>query len=60
MRALTSARLNSSGWTPLHAACYKGLFSTIKYLIEQMNADPNVQNDNGWHSLTFTVMGSSI
>ena len=51
--------LNKYGWTPLHAACYFGKTDIVKYLIEEKGADPNLSNDNGWHSVIFAVMGGT-
>jgi ankyrin repeat protein len=50
-------RINKFGWTSLHAACYFGRVEIVKYLIEEVRADPNQRNPNGWHSLIFAVMG---
>jgi ankyrin repeat protein len=58
--SLRSLPLNKFGWTALNAACYFGQFEIIKYLCEDQNLDPNATNQNGWHSLIFTIMGSAI
>jgi ankyrin repeat protein len=57
---LRSLPLNKFGWTALNAACYFGQLEIIKYLCEDQILDPNATNQNGWHSLIFTLMGSSI
>jgi ankyrin repeat protein len=58
--SLSSASLNKYDWTPLHAACYFGRLEIVKYLVETHHVDVNAQNAYGWHSLTMTVMGSSL
>ena len=52
--------LNKFGWTALHAACYFGKEEIVKYLVEDLDMEVNGQNPNGWHSLTFTVMGNTV
>ena len=58
--SLKSLSLNKYGWTALNAACYFGHLNIIKYLIESVQCDPNQANQNGWHSLIFAIMGSTI
>lgn len=57
---LRSLPLNKHGWTVLNAACYFGKLDIVKYLITEHKCDPNSQNNNGWHSLMFAIMGSSV
>ena len=59
-RTLCNAVLNKHGWTALHAACYFARLDVVKYLVETLRVDTNVQSNSGWHSLTFTVMGSNL
>ena len=32
----------------------------MQLLIEEMDADTNLENSNGWHSLIFAVIGEQI
>jgi hypothetical protein len=44
----------------LHAACYYGRVDLVKALASDCDeADLMAPNVNGWHSIIFTVMGSS-
>jgi hypothetical protein len=52
--------LNKYGWTALHAACYYGGLEIVHYLTqESFGLDIMQKNENGWHCIIFTVMGSS-
>jgi len=57
---LRSLSLNKYGWTALSTACYFGQLDIVKYLTNEHRCDPNATNSNGWHSLIFTIMGSTI
>ena len=52
--------LNKYGWSALNTACYFGRLDMVKYLVEEHRSDPNHRNSNGWHSLIFALMGSTI
>lgn len=41
-RKLSESPLNKFGWTALHAACYYGRLSFVKYLIAKGKVSPNV------------------
>ena len=60
MSQFSNQALNRYGWTALHAACYFGHISLVRYLIIDQCADVNAVNINGWHSLIFAVYGGHL
>jgi hypothetical protein len=59
LRNVNVEDVNSSGWTVLHCATYKGHFDCVEYCIE-FGANVNARNNDGWLPLHLASLNRHV